>query len=146
MNIYGEFQKAILRVKIGTEEIKIQVQPDFYTPIPGTESFYMFRDMDIISKLKDLVDRHRKNLGLYRKLRYFPLRNRALVVVDKETQDLVTIQQIYAYVTLFLDARVVYVIKKPDNFISDKLESIENIKDSSINGHFDGDTIISKLV
>jgi hypothetical protein len=147
MNIYAEFKRDRLRIKTGDEEIEIRISTDFYTPIPGTESFEMFRDKETNTKLKDFIDRQRNNLGLLEKVNYWFFRNRVLVLVDKEVQNLATIGQLYSYGTLNLDGRIVSIIKKPDTFDSDKLENIESIQTTSINrrGKIIGDVVISKL-
>ena len=125
MNIYAEFKRDRLRIKTEDEEIEIKIQADFYTPIHGTESFEMFRDKETNEKLKDLIDRHRSSLGLLERINYWLFRNRVLVLVDKEVQKLATIGQLYSYGTLNLDGRIVSIIKKPDTFDSENLESIE---------------------
>jgi hypothetical protein len=84
MNIYTEFKLDRLRVKTQEEEIEIKIQKDFYSPIPGTESFEMFRDEGINKILKDFIDRHRNSLGSFAKINYWFFRNRVLVLVDKE--------------------------------------------------------------
>ena len=147
MNIYAEFNRDRLRVKMGGEEIEIKIQTDFYTPIPGTESFEMFRDNETNKKLKNFIDRQRSTLGPLEKVNYWFFRNRVLVLVDKEVQNLATIGQLYSYGTLNLDGRIVSIIKKPDTFDSDKLENIESIQATSINrrGKIIGDVVISKL-
>jgi len=147
MDIYAEFKRDRLRIKTGGEEIEIKIQADFYTPIPGTESFEMFRDKETNKRLKDFIDRHRSNWGLLKKVNYWLFRNRVLVLVDKEVQNLATIGQLYSYGTLNLDGRIVSIIKKPDTFDSDKLENIESIQTTSINrrGNIIGDVVISKL-
>lgn len=147
MDIYGEFTKDRLRFKIGTEEIEVLISDNFYLPITGTDSFYMFRDNDTIDKLKDFIERHRIILGLYRRFRYWFLRNRVFVIIDKDVQDLVTIGQIYAYLELYLDGRVISIIKKPEAFDSLQLQDIMKLRHMSINrqGKILGDVIISKL-
>jgi hypothetical protein len=147
MNIYAEFNRERLRIKTGDEEIEIEIQADFYTPILGTESFEMFRDKETNEKVKDFIDRHRSTLGLLEKINYWFFRNRVLVLVDKEVQKLATIGQLYSYGTLNLDGRIVSIIKKPDTFDSEKLENIESIQTTSINrrGKIIGDVVISKL-
>lgn len=146
MNIYGELKKNRIRLKINTEKIEIKVRSDFYSKIKGTESYHMFFDTITNNKIKDFVTKHRKNLGLYKTLTYMFLRNRALVMVDRDVQELMTIRLVHAYATLSLDARVVYVIRKPDNFADDKLETIESIKETYLNnGQINEDTPISKL-
>ena len=147
MNIYIEFKKDRLRVKIGTKQLETNIQGDFYSSIPGTESSYMFRDQATIEKLKDLVNRHREKLGLFKKIQYWPLRNRVLALVDHEVQKLATIGQIFTYATCFLDGRIVAVISKPVAFDSSDLGDIEKIKDAYINRgrKMKGDIIISEL-
>lgn len=147
MNIYAEFKRDSLRIKKGDEEIEIKIQANFYTPIPGTESFEMFRDKETNKKLKNFIDRQRSNLGLLEKVNYWFFRNRVLVLVDKEVQNLATIGQLYSYGILNFDGRIVSIIKKPDTFNSDKLENIESIQTTSINrsGKIIGDVVISKL-
>ncbi len=86
MNIYVEFKRDRLRLKTGEEEIEIKVRPDFYSPIPGTESFYMFHDNATNNRLKDFIGRQRSNLRLFDKVKYLFLRNRVLAVIDKKVQ------------------------------------------------------------
>lgn len=147
MDIYGEFKKDRLRFKIGTEEIELFISNNFYSPVTGTESFYMFRDNDTTVKLKDFIERHRKKLGLYRRFRYWFLRNRVFVIIDKDVQGLVTIGQIYAYLELHLEGRVISIIKKPETFDSLRLQDVMKLRHMSINrqGNILGDVIISKL-
>ena len=147
MDIYVEVKRDRLRVKTGDEEIEIKVRTDFYTPIPGTESFEMFLDEKTNEKLKDFIHRHRLKLGLFGKINYWFFRNRVLILVDNEVQQLTTIGQLYAYGTIHLDGRVVSIIKKPLTFDSKKLENIELIKTTSLNrqGKIIGDVLISKL-
>src|SRR5688500_2504516 len=118
MNIYIEFKRDCLRMKVGNDQIEIKVHSNFYSPIPGTESFYMFQDNKTINRLKELIKRQKNNLRLFTKLKYQLLRNRVLTLVDTEVQDMVTVEQIYSYATLFLDGRVIFVIKKPSTFDS----------------------------
>jgi hypothetical protein len=147
MNIYTEFKLDRLRVKTQEEEIEIKIQKDFYSPIPGTESFEMFRDEGTNKILKDFIERHRNSLGSFAKVNYWFFRNRVLVLVDKDVQERATIGQLYAYGTIHLDGRIVSIIKKPDTFNSDRLENIESIRNTSINrqGKIIGDVMISKL-
>jgi hypothetical protein len=146
MNIYCELKKNRIRIKINAEEIEIKVRSDFYSKIKGTASYHMFLDTISNDKIKDFVTRHRKNLGLYNTFRYIFLRNRALVIVDRDVQELMTVRLVHAYATLSLDARVVYVIRKPNNFTDDKLETIESIKETYLNnGQINEDAPISKL-
>lgn len=133
MNIYIEFKKDRLRVKIGDEQLEINVREDFYSSIPGTESFQMFRDQVTIEKLKDLVNRHREKLGFLKKIQYWFLRNRVLALVDPDVQRLATIGQLHTYATCYLDGRTIAVINKPFRFDSSDLGDIEKIKDAYIN-------------
>jgi formylmethanofuran dehydrogenase subunit C len=107
MDIYVEVKRDRLRVKTGDQEIEIKIRTDFYTPIAGTESFEMFRDEKTNEKLKDFIHRHRLKLGLFGKINYWFFRNRVLILVDNEVQQLATIGQLYAYGTIHLDGRVV---------------------------------------
>ena len=144
MNIYVEFKKPKLRVRIGTEEIEVMVPSNFYSSIPGTESFYMFRDDETINRLKDLVERHRSQLGFFGKIRYWFFRNTVFSLVDKEVQGLATLAQIVSYTGLFLDARVDWVIKKPETFDSANLKDAEKIKHTHINrGRTKGNVVLS---
>jgi len=146
MNIYGELKKNRIRLKINSEEIEIKIRSDFYSKIKGTETYHMFLDTITNNKIKDFVTRHRKKLGLYETFKYMFLRNRALVMVDRDVQEFMTIRHVHAYATLSLDARVVYVIRKPNNFADAKLETIESIKETYLNnGRINEDTPISKL-
>lgn len=144
MTIYIEFKKSKLRVRIGPENVEIIVSSNFYSLIPSTESYYMFRDDETNARLKDLVDRHRNQLSLLGKIRYWFFRNSVFSLIDKEVQDLVTTEQIYAYATLILDARLNWIIKKPEMFDSTNLEDIEKIKHTYINrGRIKGNELIS---
>lgn len=146
MNIYIEFKKSKLRVRIGTEEIEVMIPSNFYSLVPNTESFYMFRDDEINRQLKDLIDRHRSQLVFLRKISYWFFRNTVFSLVDKEVQDLATTEQIYAYAELILDARVNWIVKKPETFNSTNLENIKKIKHTYINrGRIKGDELISKI-
>jgi hypothetical protein len=147
MNIYIEFKRDRLRVKIGSEQLETIIQGDFYSSIPGTESSYMFRDKVTIEKLEDLVNRHREKLGFFKKIQYWSLHNRVLVLVDNEVQKLATIGQIFTYATCYLDGRIVAVINKPLTFDSSNLADVEKLKDTSINRGWKikKDIIISEL-
>ncbi|WP_276371811.1 hypothetical protein [Chryseolinea sp. H1M3-3] len=147
MNIYVEYKLGRLRLKTGEEEIEVEVQKNFYSSIPGTESFEMFRDEETIMKLSDFISRHRNKLGPLAKVNYWFFRNRVLSLVDKDVQERATIGQLYVYGTLYLDGRIVSIIKKPETFDSGKLESIELIDNTALNrrGKIIGDVIISKL-
>lgn len=146
MTIYIEFKKSKLRAMIGTEEIEIIVPLNFYSLVPRTESYYMFGDDETNVRLKDLVDRHRNRLGLFGKIRYWFFRNSVFSLVDKEAQDLATVEQIYAYATLILDARVIWIIKKPETFNSTNLKDIDKIKHTYINrGQIKAGGLISKI-
>lgn len=147
MDIYIEFNLNRLRVKTGDEEIEIKIHKDFYSTIPGTESFEMFRDEGTNKELTDFIGRHRNKLGLLARVNYWFFRNRVLVLVDKDVQERATIGQLYAYGTIHLDGRIVSIIKKPETFDSGRLENIELIDSTSINrrGKIIGDVVISKL-
>ncbi len=146
MNVYCELKRNRIRLQINREEIQIKVRSDFYSRIKETESYHMFFDTATNKKIKDFITRHRKNLGFYKALRYFFLRNRALIVIDNDVQELMTIRVVHAYATLSLDARVVYVMKQPSNFNDDNLDALESIKETYLNnGKHDNDTPISRL-
>jgi hypothetical protein len=85
--------------------------------------------------------------AVFKKVNYWFFRNRVLVLVDTEVQNLATIGQLHSYGTLNLDGRIVSIIKKPDTFDSDELENIESIQTTSINrrGKIVGDVVISQL-
>jgi len=147
MNIYTEFKADKIRIKTGVEEIELNIRADFYSSIPRTESFEMFQDNETTRKIKDFIDRHRTKFGLLEKLNYWFLRNRVLVLVDKEVQNLATIGQLCSFGTIHLEGRIVSIIKKPDSFDSNNLQNIESIQTTSINrrGKIIGDVVISKL-
>lgn len=146
MNIYIEFKKSKLRVMIGTEQIEVAIPSNFYSPVPGTESFYMFREDETNNQLKDLVERHRSHLGFLGKIRYWFFRNSVFSLVDKEVQDLTTLVQIVSYTGLFLNARVDWVIKKPEAFDSTNLNDVEKVRQTYINrGRVKGDVVLSKM-
>jgi hypothetical protein len=146
MNIYCELKRNRIKLKIGSEEIEIRIRPDFYSKINGTETYQMFRDKAANGKIRDLVSRHRKKLGLFETWKYLFLRNTAFAMVDEDVQEWMTIRLVHAYATLSLDARVVYVVKRPDHFIDGKLETIESLREANLdNGEMDGDVPISKL-
>lgn len=133
MNIYCELKKNRIRLKIGSEETEIKIRPDFYAKIKGTETYLMFRDKATNAKIGEFIARHRSKLGLFGIFRYMFLRNRALVMLDREVQELMTIRLADAWATLSLDARVVHIVKRPVNFVDSKLEDIESICETGKN-------------
>lgn len=146
MKIYIEFKKAKLRALIEANEIEVAISPNFYMPIANTEPYYMFRDEKISNQLKDFIERHRSRLSVFRKMRHLFFRNTVYSLVDSEVQNYVTAEQIFAYAELVLDARVNWIIKKPENFDSTSLINIENIKHTYINrGKIKGDIVMSKI-
>lgn len=147
MNIYTEFKADKIRIKTGDDEIEINIRADFYSAIPGTESFEMFRDDGTSKQIRDFINGHRNKKGLLERIRYWFFRNSVLVLVDKEAQNLATIGQLHSYATIYMDGRIVSIIKKPDSFDSNKLEDIESINKTSINkrGQTNADVVISKL-
>jgi hypothetical protein len=58
---------------------------------------------------------------------------------------LVTIRQIYNYASLILSGKYVYILRKRDDFNSEKLEELEKISDEYINSRYHDDTIIASL-
>jgi hypothetical protein len=138
MNIYCEFRKERIRIKINGEEIAVMLRDDFYPR-------KMFKDTITNNKLEGFVYYHRKNLGLLDRIKYRFEKNRVLILVNKEIQEFVTIRQMYNYASLFLDGKHVYIIRKRDDFNSDKLEETEKITDEYINNRYNDDTVIAAL-
>lgn len=138
MNIYCEFKKERIRIKINGEEIAVQLRDDFYPR-------KMFKDAITNNKLEGFVYYHRKKLGIIDRLKYRFEKNRVLILVDQEIQEFVTIRQMYNYASLFLEGKYVFVIRKKDDFNSDKLEELEKISDQYINSRYHDDTIIASL-
>src|SRR5690606_3806368 len=97
MKIYIQFKKLALRIRLKAEEIEVMVPSNFYSSIPGTESFYMFRDDETNNKIKSFIERHKNNLGFFGKIRYWFFRNTVFSLVDREIHDLVTILQLGGY-------------------------------------------------
>jgi hypothetical protein len=138
MNIYCEFRKERIRIKINGEEIAVMLRDDFYPR-------KMFKDTITNNKLEGFVYYHRKNLGLLDRIKYRFEKNRVLILINKEIQEFVTIRQMYNYASLFLDGKHVYIIRKRDDFNSDKLEETEKITDEYINNRYNDDTVIAAL-
>ena len=138
MNIYCEFRKERIRIKINGEEIAVMLRDDFYPR-------KMFKDTITNNKLEGFVHYHRKKLGLIDRIKYRFEENRVLILINKEIQEFVTIRQMYNYASLFLDGKHVYIIRKRDDFSSDKLEETEKITDEDINSRYNDDTVISAL-
>ena len=63
MNIYCEFKKGRIRIKINGDEIAVQLRDDFYPR-------KMFKDAITNNKLEGFVHHHRKKLGLIERLKY----------------------------------------------------------------------------
>src|SRR5690349_1060154 len=120
MNIYCEFNKGRIRIKINGDEIAVQLREDFYPR-------KMFKDAITNNKLEGFVYHHRKNLGLIERLKYRFEKNRVLILITREIQELVTIRQIYNYASLILIGKYVFIIRKKDDFNSEKLEELEKI-------------------
>jgi hypothetical protein len=138
MNIYCEFKKEKIRIKINGDEIAVQLRDDFYPR-------KMFKDAITSNKLEGFVYYHRKNLGLIDRLKYRFEKNRVLILINREIQEFVTIRQMYNYASLFLEGKYVYIIRKRDGYNSDRLEEIESISDEYINSRYHDDTIIASL-
>lgn len=138
MNIYCEFRKERIRIKINGDEIAVQLRDDFYPR-------KMFKDAITNNMLEGFVYVHKKNLGLFERLKYRFEKNRVLILINHEIQQFVTIRQIYNYATLFLEGKYVFVIRQKNGFNSDKLEELEKISDEYINSRYNDDTIISAL-
>jgi len=138
MNIYCEFRKERIRIKINGDEIAIQLRDDFYPR-------KMFKDAMTNNKLEGFVFFHKKELGLFERLKYRFEKNRVLILVNQEIQDYVTIRQIYNYASLFLEGKYVFIIRQKGDFNCDKLEELEKISGEYINSRYNDDTIISAL-
>ena len=138
MNIYCEFRKERIRIKINGDEIAIQLRDDFYPR-------KMFKDAITNNKLEGFVYYHKKSLGFIERLKYRFEKNRVLILINHEIQEFVTIRQIYNYATLFLEGKYVFVIRQKNEFNSEKLEELEKISDEYINSRYNDDTIISAL-
>jgi len=138
MNIYCEFRKERIRIKINGEEIAVMLRDDFYPR-------KMFKDTITNNKLEGFVYYHRKNLGLIARLKYRFEKNRVLMLISREIQEFVTIRQMYNYASLFLGGKHVFIIRKRDDFNSDKLEELEHISNEYINTRYNDDTIIAAL-
>jgi hypothetical protein len=144
MTVYGEFKKDRIRFSINGEEISIKVGTKFYSKADKKESYHMFTDKAINKRIQEFVNKHRNKLPLLEKLKYIFLRNTVVILVDKDVQPVLTMRLIQAYATLSLDARAVDVIKKPDDFFDNHLESIESIRNLNLNDK-NLDIPISKL-
>ena len=138
MNVYCEFRKERIRIKINGEEIAVMLRDDFYPR-------KMFKDTITNNKLEGFVYYHRKKLGLIDRIKYRFEKNRVLILINKEVQEFVTIRQMYNYASLFLDGKHVYIIRKREDFNSDKLEETEKITDEYINNRYNDDTVIAAL-
>jgi len=138
MNIYCEFRKERIRIKINGEEIAVQLRDDFYPR-------KMFKDAMTNNKLEGFVFFHKSKLGFIEKIKYRFEKNRVLMLISPEIQDFVTIRQMYNYAALFLEGKSVYIIRKPADFDSHKLEDVERIREEYINSRYHDDTVISKL-
>ena len=138
MNIYCEFRRERIRIKINGEEIAVMLRDDFYPR-------KMFKDTITNNKLEGFVYNHRKKLGLIDRLKYRFEKNRVLILISREIQEFVTIRQMYNYASLFLEGKHVYIIRKRDDFNSDKLEDLENISHEYINSRYNDDTVIAAL-
>ena len=138
MNIYCEFKKERIRIKINGDEIAVQLRDDFYPR-------KMFKDATTTNMLEGFVFYHKKKLGLIERIKHRFEKNRVLILLNQEVQDLVTIRQIYNYATLFFEGKSVYIIRKRSDFDSLKLEAIEKITDEYINSRYHDDTVISNL-
>jgi hypothetical protein len=138
MNIYCEFRKDRIRIKINGDEIAIQLRDDFYPR-------KMFKDAITNNKMEGFVYFHRKNLGIIDRLKYRFEKNRVLILISREIQEFVTIRQIYNYASLFLEGKYVYVIRDKPGFNTTKLEELEKISDEYINSRYHDDTIIAAL-
>jgi hypothetical protein len=138
MNIYCEFTKERIRIKINGDEIAVQLREDFYPR-------KMFKDAITNNKLEGFVYYHRKNLGFIDRLKYRFEKNRVLMLINREIQEFVTIRQMYNYASLFLEGKYVYIIRQREDFNADKLEELEKISDEYINSRYHDDTIIASL-
>ena len=138
MNIYCEFRKDRIRIKINGDEIAIQLRDDFYPR-------KMFKDAITNNKLEGFVYFHRKKLGIIDRLKYRFEKNRVLILISREIQEFVTIRQIYNYASLFLEGKYVYVIRHKDDLNTTKLEELEKVSDEYINSRYHDDTIIAAL-
>lgn len=138
MNIYCEFKKEKIRIKIGRDEIAVQLRDDFYPR-------KMFKDAITNNKLEGFVIIHKKALGLIERLKYRFQKNRVLILIHQEIQKFVTIRQIYNYASLFLEGKNVYIIRQKGDFNCDNLEELEKISDQYINSRYHDDTIIAAL-
>jgi hypothetical protein len=138
MNIYCEFKKEKIRIKIDGDEIAVQLRDDFYPR-------KMFKDAITNNKLEGFVFIHKKALGIIDRLKYRFEKNRVLILVHQEIQTFVTIRQIYNYASLFLEGKYVYIIRQTRNYNCDRLEELEKISNEYINSRFHDDTIIAAL-
>lgn len=145
MKIYAELKLNGIFLQIDGERLEIRIKPEFYRKVKGTESYQMFLDKTINSKISGFINKQRNKLGFYQKLGYIFLRNTAFVLVDDDVQKLTTIRLLHAYATLSLDARVIYILRRPEDFPGD-LEAMEKMKEEFVNnGKYDQDRLMSKL-
>jgi len=133
MKIYIEFKIDIIRVKINGYEKHFHLPNDFYTKIEKEKSIKMFDDLLINESIKQFVKVEFNKLTFLNRAKNKFLGNEVFSLIDNSIENIVTVEQMYAYSTITFFGRIVYIIIKPKDFNSKDLNDIELIKNFSSN-------------
>ncbi|WP_264550183.1 hypothetical protein [Flavobacterium sp. N2820] len=133
MKIYTEFKTDIIRVKINGTEKHFQLPNDFYSNNKKEETIKMFIDEEINSRIKHFVKVETDKLNFINRVKNKLWGNEVLSLIDNSIENIISVEQMYAYSTISFIGRNVYIIMKPNGFDSKNLNDVELIKELSVN-------------
>ena len=133
MKIYTEFKFDIIRVKINCTEKHFQLPYDFYFKNEYEKSIRMFNDEAINSKIKQFVKSETEKLKFLNRFKNLFFGNEVISLIDNSIENIISVEQMHAYSTIFFTGRNVYIIIKPKDFNSEELNDVEFIKKFSVN-------------
>ncbi|HLP65088.1 hypothetical protein [Flavobacterium sp.] len=133
MKIYIEFKIDIIRVKINGYEKHFHLPNDFYTKDEKGKSIKMFDDLLINESIKQFIKVEVNKLNFLNRSKNKFLGNEVFSLIDNSIENIVTVEQMYAYSTISFFGRIVYIIIKPKDFNCKELNDIELIKNFSAN-------------
>jgi len=145
-NTYTIFKKNHLEIELCNEEISIPIPENFYSPIPDTESYRMFKEELIITRIKEFIKRQKGNLTFIERIKHRLLLNDVILLIGKDIENTVSLRQLYDFTVLFFNCLNVSILKYPKQLKLMELKELENIKHYSINnGKFPDNIPVSKI-
>ncbi len=137
MNIYCELLIDRIRVLIDDEEIAFQVTDGFYAN-------KMLAKSGLSSRIQGYVTYHQSDMNVFQRIAHKFSRNSIYVLVNQDVQQHVTLRQIHEFAARRMFGGTMYIIPKPLNFDSTRLESIAALQQSNIKDK-NRDTVLAQL-